>query len=251
MSLVHLSVIIPARNEERLIEQTVHYALLACQHFSNEWIDDDDQRPRTWELMVVDNASTDRTRERLQRYEVHGEIVVVHLDRLGAAGARNEGRLHARGKILVFIDADTMIPHDCLARVAEHCYQREHVAGITSLGQLDGGIRARAWWSFWNHVRRLPLARAKAMPAFMFCTSETFDRFGPFDERVAIGEEWPILAGLYRNCSRNFVYDRTIIVKSSSRRMDYGAFGYTRTLIKYVWAILHYQGRVHYTDTIR
>ena len=25
-----------------------------------------------------------------------------------------------------------------------------------------------------------------------------FEEFGPFDERVAIGEEWPILAGLYR-----------------------------------------------------
>jgi hypothetical protein len=33
--------------------------------------------------------------------------------------------------------------------------------------------------------------------------------------------------------------------------MEQRAFGYTRTLLKYVWAILHRSGRVHYPDTIR
>ena len=46
-------------------------------------------------------------------------------------------------------------------------------------------------WSFWNTVRLLPLPKAKAMPALMFCTASTFDALGPFDEEVAIGEEWP------------------------------------------------------------
>jgi hypothetical protein len=89
------------------------------------------------------------------------------------------------------------------------------------------------------------------MPAFMFCTSTTFDTFGPFDESVAIGEEWPILAGLYRHQRQNVIYDRSIVARSSSRRMNHGRFGYTRTFFKYVWAILHFQGRVHYSDTIR
>ena len=124
-------------------------------------------------------------------------------------------------------------------------------AGITRLAGLEGGLRARLWWSFWEHVRRLPLCRAKAMPALMFCTAKVFDEFGPFDESVAIGEEWPILANHYRRRRRNFVYDRSITALSSNRRMQAQPFGYSRTFLKYVWAILHRSGRLNYSDRIR
>ena len=114
-----------------------------------------------------------------------------------------------------------------------------------------GGRRARCWWAFWNAVRRLPLPRAKAMPACMFCTREAFDEFGPFDERVAIGEEWPILAGLYRARPRRFVYDQAITALSSGRRMELQRFGYARTFARYVWAVLSFRGRVDYPDHVR
>jgi glycosyltransferase involved in cell wall biosynthesis len=244
-----LSVIIPARNEERLIEQTVQHALDACRYFASHFQQDD--QIRSWEVIVVDNQSTDRTRERLQKHEDTGMIKMVSLQTLGAARARNAGRQHSRGEVLVFIDADTLVPIDALYRIMIHCRDRQLAAGITALGQLEAGVRAWLWWTFWNQVRRLPIARAKAMPAFMFCTSTTFDTFGPFDESVAIGEEWPILAGLYRHQRQNVIYDRSIVARSSSRRMNHGRFGYTRTFFKYVWAILHFQGRVHYSDTIR
>ena len=89
------------------------------------------------------------------------------------------------------------------------------------------------------------------MPAVMFCTSEVFDRFGPFEEGIAIGEEWPILAGLYRVHPEHVIYDKQLVARSSSRRMDRQLFGYSRTLFRYVWAILHRSGRIHYTDRIR
>ena len=135
----------------------------------------------------------------------------------------------------------------CTQGVDEQGYE----AGITRLGALDGGRRARCWWAFWNAVRRLPLPRAKAMPACMFCTREAFDEFGPFDERVAIGEEWPILAGLYRARPRRFVYDHAITALSSGRRMELQRFGYTRTFARYVWAVLSFRGRVDYPDHVR
>ncbi|SRR6056297_370966 len=251
MEPILLSVIIPARNEERLIEGTVQQVLRACRALALETGCAADASQPNWELLVIDNASTDRTRECLQRLHDRKQITVVPLETLGAARARNAGRRHSSGRILVFIDADTIIPVDALCRIVERCRDQELVAGITSLAPLEKSVRAWMWWQFWNQVRRLPLARAKAMPALMFCTSTAFDTFGPFDEAVAIGEEWPILAGLYREHPEYLIYDRSIVAKSSSRRMNHGPFGYTRTLLKYVWAILHFQGRVHYSDSIR
>jgi glycosyltransferase involved in cell wall biosynthesis len=163
----------------------------------------------------------------------------------GAARARNLGARFSRGVILVFLDADTTIPVRSINQIVEQCFQNGISAGITKLGPSNGGVRAHCWWYFWNSVRRLPVPRAKAMPAFMFCTRKTFEAFGPFNEDVAIGEEWPILAGVYRWRRNKFVYLRSITACTSSRRMEMIAFGYTRLFLKYVWAIVDYRGRVH------
>ena len=241
MKPCRVSIIIPARNEQRLIGSTLECVLHAAREYDRGLV----------EIIVVDNASTDGTWEVLQGYAESEGLRAVRLDRLGAARARNAGRCHASGDLLVFIDADTRIEADCLRRIVEHHRRAGIEAGIIRLAGAEGGLQARLWWLFWEHVRRLPLPRAKAMPAVMFCSAAVFDEFGPFDETVAIGEEWPILAGLYRQRPRSFVYDRTLTGYTSNRRMEVQSFGYVRTFLKYVWAILHRSGRIHYTDAIR
>jgi glycosyltransferase involved in cell wall biosynthesis len=241
MNVCLVSVIIPARNERRLVGQTLDCVLNAVRHLGDT----------STEVIVVDNASTDGTGDILDRYAADRGVLALRLDRLGAARARNHGRANASGRILVFVDADTQIPPECLQRIVEHCEESGVEAGITRLAGLDGGVRARLWWLFWEHVRRLPLSRAKAMPALMFCTAAVFDEFGPFDEEVAIGEEWPILASLYRHRPGRFMYDRSITALSSSRRMQAQPFGYLRTFGKYVWAVLHISGRRYYSDRVR
>ena len=244
---MELSIIIPAFNEEARIGSTVEAVLRARESiaFSNG-------RPfsaRDVEIIVVDNGSEDRTAEIVDT--LTADVRVERRTTRGAARARNYGARSARGRVLVFIDADTEMPPHALDRVLEHTKLAGYEAGICRLAELEGGRRARLWWWFWEHVRRLPLARAKAMPAFMFCTRDVFDEMGGFDERVAIGEEWPILAELYRRRPGRLIYDRGLTALSSSRRMEKQSWGYLRTLLKYGWAILHISGRVHYTTRIR
>ena len=242
-----ISIIIPARNEEQVLGKTLDSVLHAVRTWQQSVADATGRA----EIIVVDNGSTDCTAQLLQRYRDQHGVVFDSLDQLGAARARNHGRRLANGRILVFLDSDTHVTQETLIRIWAHFEESGVEAGITRLASLNRGFRATIWWTFWEHVRRLPLPRAKAMPALMFCTSTVFDEFGPFDENVAIGEEWPILAGLYRARPRQFVYDRTITALTSSRRMEQQVFGYTRTFVKYVWAILHRKGRIHYTDRIR
>ena len=235
-----VSVVIPAYNEERQIGGTLTSVLRACERL--------ERRGARAEVLVVDNDSSDGTRSAVESFG--GRVRWVRCTERGAARARNLGARASSGDVLVFLDADSRLPENALTRVVAHC-RRRRVAGISSLSRLDGGLRAHCWWFFWGQVRRLPLARAKAMPAFMFCTRETFERLGGFDERVAIGEEWPILAETWKHNRRRFVYDRRLVVRTSSRRMELQPLGYARTFVKYVWAILFFAGRVHYTDRIR
>jgi glycosyltransferase involved in cell wall biosynthesis len=241
-----ISLIIPARNEAALIAQTIAAALESA---------DDLQAGRSAdlpaaELIVVDNQSSDGTAAIVQQAGRDPRVRLVPCARLGSAAARNAGAEAALAPVLAFADADTLLPRAALRQIVAHC-AGPYLAGITGLAPRDGGLRARLWWGFWSHVRRLPLPRAKAMPALMFCTRGAFAQYGPFDERVSIGEEWPILAGIYRAQPARFIYDRSIVARSSSRRMELQRFGYTRTLARYAWAILHHSGRVGYPDTVR
>jgi glycosyltransferase involved in cell wall biosynthesis len=237
-----ISVIIPARNEAAQIVGTVRAAIAAADALA---------KSATMQILVVDNASTDATTDLVNALaDEQPTVRLVRCPALGAARARNAGAAAATGGVLVFVDADTQIPAAGLARVAAHV-RDGYDAGIFALAPQSPGVRAWCWWTFWNHVRRLPIARAKALPAFMFCTRGVFDRFGPFDERVAIGEEWPILAGRYHDDPHRFVYDRTLAAHTSGRRMDLQPFGYTRTYVKYLLAILAHPARVRYTDAIR
>ncbi|MBM4074373.1 MAG: glycosyltransferase [Planctomycetes bacterium] len=236
-----ISVIVPTRNEERLIAATLSSILNSALNVKGSEI----------EVIVVDNDSCDHTVSIVSEFVERSEVRLIHAEVLGAARARNRGRISARGEILVFIDADTLIEPDCLPRIVSHCASNQIKAGIVRLRGINEGWRAWVWWRFWDNVRLLPIPHAKAMPAVMFCTSNAFDEFGPFDESVAIGEEWPILAGVYRHCRDHFVYDRSITAFSSSRRMENQSFGYLKTFLKYVWAVLDPAGRIHYSDKIR
>src|SRR5262245_53224663 len=87
--------IIPAFNEEKLIP-------FAIRSIRAEMAN----RPNEYEILVVDNASTDRTSDMALE---QGARVVRGLKR-GIATARQAGYMHARYDILANIDADNMIP---------------------------------------------------------------------------------------------------------------------------------------------
>ena len=246
-----LSVIVPARNEEALIGATVD-AILAAS-----WLVDSGGRETPHlddtpvEVIVVDNASTDGTADMVRRHGAAHGVQLVRCERLKAPCARNFGAGLALGRILVFVDADTIIPEHALRRVLDLCDRGGYEAGFGRLASLEGGVRASLWWTFWGFARSFPLPQAKGMPAFMFCTRAVFDEFGPFDETIVIGEELCITGGLYAARPRRFIYDRTMTALSSDRRMALRPFGYTRTFLRYLWSIVHASGRVDHPDHVR
>ncbi len=239
MNRPRFSIIVPCRNEAAQIAGTLDAIARA------RWT----ASPSSSEVIVVANGCTDGTLALLARRADPGLSIAV--SRAGSApAARNEGARLATGEVLVFVDADTHVPAEALRALEAHM-ARGYKAGIFALGPQEDRLRARLFFAFWNQVRRLPVPRAKAMPAFMFVTREAFDGYGPFDESCKIGEEWPILAGLYRSEKGALVYDRDVMALTSSRRMELRRFGYARVLLRYAWAIVHESGRMDYPDTLR
>lgn len=94
-----VSVIIPVHNGEAYLENAIDSAL--AQVFPD------------FEVIVVDDGSTDSTRFILNRYS--GQIRILRQDNRGAAAARNAGVAVASGEYLAFLDADDWWRGDKLA----------------------------------------------------------------------------------------------------------------------------------------
>lgn len=126
-----VSIIIPARDEARVVGDTVR-ALLASayEHF---------------ELIVVDDRSTDGTRAILRTFD-DPRLTVIDGEEpppgwLGKPWALHEGSRRARGELLLFVDADILYAPDALG-AAVAAYQQHGRDMLTFLPD----IRMRGFW---------------------------------------------------------------------------------------------------------
>jgi len=85
-----ISVIIPNHNYARFLSATIESVLK--------------QSVGNLDLIIVDNGSTDDSREVISRYGK--ELTKIYQEDLGQASARNTGLSHARGDLISFLDAD-------------------------------------------------------------------------------------------------------------------------------------------------
>jgi glycosyltransferase involved in cell wall biosynthesis len=251
MREIRLSFVIPARNEEALIGEVLEAILVSVARASglprnDLWLPD-----TAFEVIVADDASQDATAAIVRGFaEDTGVQLAPCVGGTGAA-ARNAGVAASAGRVLCFVDADTLVPENAVDRILEHHEQEGRCLVLYRLASREPGLRAWLWWTFWGLARRLPLARAKSMPAFMSCDRAHFERYGPFIASWAIAEEWPLTGAAYRRHRERFLYDRRLTAHTSSRRMDLQPFGYLRTFLKWATAVLVVQARTDVYDRIR
>ena len=125
MSKLRISIIIPAYNEERYIGPCLDS--IAAQTVA------------PWEVIVVDNNSTDATAAIAKRYPF---VTLVQEPRQGKVHARDAGFAAARGTILARIDADVVIPRGWVAYVAEFYRQPANAEVGLSGGGKPNNLRA-------------------------------------------------------------------------------------------------------------
>lgn len=88
------SIIVPAYNATKTLPETMNSLL--------------SQTCRDYEIILVDDGSTDGTTEMAQSYSANPRVYVRHQTNRGLAGARNSGIAAARGDYIGFCDADDL-----------------------------------------------------------------------------------------------------------------------------------------------
>ena len=238
MTEKRLSFVIPAHDEEALIGEVVEAILASVARASGVARDDLWLPDTAFEVVVADDASEDATPAIVGSFAERVGVRLVPCVGGTCAAARNAGTAASTGRVLCFVDADTIVPENAADRILELHEREGRCLVLYRLVSREPGIRAWLWWSFWGLARRLPLARAKSMPAFMSCDRAHFDRYGPFDESCAIAEEWPLTGAAYRFHRAGYLYDRSLTARTSSRRMELQPLGYLHTFLRWASAVL-------------
>jgi glycosyltransferase involved in cell wall biosynthesis len=193
-----ISFIVPAYNEERLLGATLD-ALHAAARAVGE----------PYELIVADDASADQTALVARR---HGARL-VHVAHRQIAATRNSGAREAKGELLVFVDADTIV-NEAVARAAVHALRGGAVGGGAAV-QFDGVIPLYARVLLPAIVRLFRAGRLAA-GCFLFCTRSAFVSVGGFDETF-FGAEEVIMSQALKRRGRFVILRQS--VRTSGRKL--------------------------------
>ena len=166
-----ISFVVPAYNEERLLGRTLAAIHTAARELA-----------RPYELIVADDASTDGTAAIAR--ENGARVVRVRFRQI--ARVRNAGAAAAAGDVLIFVDADTIVPPATL-RATAAALDRGAVGGGASV-YIDGKLPL--WVRLFMPPFRLSFRICRmAAGCYVFCRREDFEAIGGFDVRLYAAEE--------------------------------------------------------------
>jgi len=168
-----ISVVIPAHNAARTLGECLQ--AIGCSDYAE------------YEVIVVDDASTDDTVQIATR---QGSRVIRLSDNVGAARAKNLGVSQAKGDIVLFTDADILLPLNALRLVAEH-FKDPTVAGVVGLlGQRlryeNFSSQFKNLWMHYTYTRLATSNHAKCGVGVFFTSiaairKDVFVQMGGFD----------------------------------------------------------------------
>lgn len=189
------------------------------------------------EIIVVDDGSTDHTRQVIDRYSAVPNLRYVYQDNRGLPGARNAGVRVSSGLYLAFVDADDALRPDALASLYAALDGSQASWCVMDILKVRSGTQEiqrsaiPAGDLFYGILRDDFIRRA------MFFRREDFIAVGMYDETMKNREDWDINIRMLES-RRSFVYipeplyfyrwrEGSITTGPSEKMLDY-----TRALLR-------------------
>jgi cellulose synthase/poly-beta-1,6-N-acetylglucosamine synthase-like glycosyltransferase len=118
-----ITILIPAHNEEEIIDKTIQ-ALL------------DDNYPNQKEIIILNDGSTDKTSKIVSRYSKKNPLVkLINLKHKGKSGAINTGIKRAKNDFIIILDADSLVQKNSISEIIKPLKDKK-------VGASAGYIRA-------------------------------------------------------------------------------------------------------------
>jgi len=204
-----ISIVIPAFNEEGYLGET-----LASLNRAKTFLQGEGGLPA--EIIVVDNDSDDSTADVARALSA----TVAREKQHNVAKVRNSGAKLSSGDVLVFVDADTVVPDKLLSRIVEAMSDEYCFGGAVDPDYRPMKLTVKIYLKFWRILGRLT---GMAQGATQFCRRDLFLALNGYDETLFMGEDVDFHWRLKRIAKRqngSVVFIEDLRVVPSTRRFD-------------------------------
>ncbi|MDI6806192.1 MAG: glycosyltransferase [Candidatus Aenigmarchaeota archaeon] len=219
------SVVIPTLNEEK----NIAHCILALRNQDYE---------EKYEIIVADGMSKDNTIKIAKRYADK----VIQVRKKGISVGRNAGAKVARGRILLFVDADTLATPNLLTELSK-AFRRKDVVGATCyVFPLSTEIGYQLFLFFYNQFVKASVKTKTPQVGGMCCAyrKDSFERVGGFDENLRTVEDLDLSKRIAKLGKIKFV-ENTFVLTSMRRIKKWGKIkavkkhivNYFKFLLKY------------------
>ncbi|MEW5805546.1 MAG: glycosyltransferase [Patescibacteria group bacterium] len=194
--MVKFSIIVPAYNEEKNVARCLD-SLVNLDFDKNDY-----------EVILVNNNSTDRTKEIAETFS---GVKIIDEPKQGNVFALIKGCLQARGEILVFTDADTIVPKDWLIKINQ-AYQNEKVVCAGGPGKL----RPKTFLGFFGEkLFYWGGALTKLAPCFnLSIRKSVYKEIGGFDPKINFHQDTYLVLKAKKRGKAVFLRDNYVITSS-------------------------------------
>ena len=167
-----VSIIVPAYNEEEKISELIESLL------------DLDYPNKLLEIIIVDNNSSDKTKEIIKQYPVK---LLEENNKQSSYAARNRGIRNSKGGILAFTDADCVVKADWLMRGIE-CLQNKGIAVVIGEVTFISDYRL----NIFEKYDKITAFKHACKTGNLITFKNVFERVGLFNENLISGgdTEW-------------------------------------------------------------
>ncbi len=223
-----ISIVIPTLNEGEYLEETLRSIK--------------SQTSQDFEIIVSDSKSDDNTQKIAKKY---GAKIVVS-ERRGPAFGRNRGAEAAKGDILLFLDADTVLSKGALAGIEKIMNERKDVAaGTCTFYPLRGGPFDWLLFALANAAARIMIRFGIPQDPGNcgFYRKEVYEKMGGIREDLKLNETHDL--AMRTKPHGNFVYIKVPAFTSLRR---YKKAGYMETIMIYIKAAISYFNEKKVTD---
>lgn len=175
MSTNKISVIIPTFNRAHQLPRAVQSVL--------------DQNTELWELIIIDDGSSDETRQVLQPFLKETKVRYYYQDNKGVSAARNKGAQLAGGDYLIFLDSDDFVNSNLIKSLIEAEYYNYDIICWQVLKVIDG------MKSLWKPVKLGKIYHcitASFLAGSICYKKQIFVTAGGYDEKMSFGENYEL-----------------------------------------------------------
>lgn len=183
-----ISIVMPVLNREKLVGEAISSVIAQDYH--------------DWELIVVDNGSTDGTVKVVKEFMRDCEGISLHIysEKRGEYPATNYGIRNARGEIIGILHSDDMYAEGALRHVAEK-FSENHELDVLCprvIVMLDSGGVTRIERVVQTDLKFESLIIGKPLEPARFFRKRVYEIIGPIDENYKYSgfREWWIRASL-------------------------------------------------------